>query len=196
MAGEVTTLEHELGDDTVEGRALVALTLGTRAELTEVASSLGDVLLVEVEVDAANLGWRVGGKRSCQSDIPLPLEDSIQRKRGEMKHVLASSHPVTESQRGVRKGCSSVSPSLSSGNSSSSRSWRGKIRKKRRESKSRLTGAGAHRGVLDFEEGLGVSRHGCGCLMERTKREERRGVANGDGEEGTRSEGRARWGYC
>lgn len=56
MAGEVTTLEHELGDDTVEGRALVTLTLGKLAELTEVLSSLGDVLLEEVEDDTARLG--------------------------------------------------------------------------------------------------------------------------------------------
>jgi hypothetical protein len=79
VAGEVTTLEHELGDDTVEGRALVTLTLGKLAELTEVLSSLGDVLLEEVEDDTARLG-----------------------------------------------------------------------------------GAGAHGGVLDIKEGLGVSRHGCG----------------------------------
>lgn len=58
MAGEVTTLEHELGDDTVETGALVALALGELAELTEVLGGLGDISLVEVEVDAANLGWR------------------------------------------------------------------------------------------------------------------------------------------
>jgi hypothetical protein len=79
VAGEVTTLEHELGDDTVEGRALVTLTLGLGAELTEVAGGLGDVLLEEVEDDTARLG-----------------------------------------------------------------------------------GTGAHGGVLNFKEGLGVSRHGCG----------------------------------
>lgn len=57
----------------------------------------------------------------------------------------------------------------------------------------KLTGAGAHRGVLDVEESLGVSGHvGC-CLMEWTKREERGLVAIEDGGEGTRSEG-ARWG--
>lgn len=56
MAGEVTTLKHELGDNTVESRALVALTFGELAKLTEVLGGLGDVLLVEVEVDAASLG--------------------------------------------------------------------------------------------------------------------------------------------
>lgn len=33
------------------------------------------------------------------------------------------------------------------------------MRRRRRE---QLTGAGAHGGVLDIKEGLGVSRHGCG----------------------------------
>lgn len=59
MAGEVTTLEHELGDDTVEGGALVALTLRLLAKLTEVGSGLGDVLLVEVEGDAGRLGCKI-----------------------------------------------------------------------------------------------------------------------------------------
>lgn len=54
--GEVTTLEHELGDNTVEGRALVALTLLGVAKLSEVLGGLGDLFGVEVEVDAANLG--------------------------------------------------------------------------------------------------------------------------------------------
>ena len=58
VAGEVTTLEHELGDDTVEGGALVALTLRLLAKLTEVGRGLGDVLLVEVEEDATRLGCK------------------------------------------------------------------------------------------------------------------------------------------
>ena len=58
MTSEVTTLQHELGDDAVEARPLVALTLGLLAELTEVRSRLGDILLVEIEVDATNLGFR------------------------------------------------------------------------------------------------------------------------------------------
>lgn len=56
VAGEVTTLEHELGDDAVEAGALIALTLGELAKLTEVLGGLGDIILVEVEVDAASLG--------------------------------------------------------------------------------------------------------------------------------------------
>ena len=53
--GEVTTLEHELGDDTVERRALVAEAVLASAELLEVAGSLGDDVVVEGEVNAAGL---------------------------------------------------------------------------------------------------------------------------------------------
>lgn len=41
----------------MEARALVTLALGGLAKLTEVAGSLGDVLLEEVEVNAGRLGW-------------------------------------------------------------------------------------------------------------------------------------------
>jgi len=58
-AGEVTTLEHELRDDTVERRALVAETLLASAESAEVLGSLGDFLIVEVEVDAALVYRRI-----------------------------------------------------------------------------------------------------------------------------------------
>lgn len=56
MAGEVTTLEHELGDDTVEARATVALAFRLLAELPEVLGGLGDISLVEVEVNATSFG--------------------------------------------------------------------------------------------------------------------------------------------
>lgn len=54
MAGEVTTLEHEVGDDTVEARALVAEAVLAGAKLTEVARRLGDSIVVELEYDAAS----------------------------------------------------------------------------------------------------------------------------------------------
>jgi hypothetical protein len=54
-AGEVTTLEHELRDDTVERRASVSKALLAGAESTEVLGSLGDNVVVEVEVDTARL---------------------------------------------------------------------------------------------------------------------------------------------
>lgn len=53
LAGEVTTLEHELGNDTVEGRALVAEAVLTGRELTEVAGGLGNDIVEELEFDAA-----------------------------------------------------------------------------------------------------------------------------------------------
>ena len=55
--GEVTTLEHELGDDTVELGALVTLDLGLGAELSEVLGSLGNNVVVELEVNTALGGW-------------------------------------------------------------------------------------------------------------------------------------------
>jgi hypothetical protein len=53
--GEVTALKHELGDDAVEGRALVSKALLASAESTEVLDSLGGNVVVEVEVDTAGL---------------------------------------------------------------------------------------------------------------------------------------------
>ena len=52
---EVTTLEHELGDDAVEGRSLVSEAFLAGAESTEVLGGLGDNIVVEDEVDAAGL---------------------------------------------------------------------------------------------------------------------------------------------
>ncbi len=53
--GEVTTLEHELRDDTVESRALVAEALLAGAESLEVGGGAGDNVVVQGEVDAAGL---------------------------------------------------------------------------------------------------------------------------------------------
>lgn len=52
---EVTTLKHEVGDDAVEGRALVAEALLAGAESAEVGGGLGDNVIEEVEDDAAVL---------------------------------------------------------------------------------------------------------------------------------------------
>jgi len=51
--GEVTTLEHEFGDDAVELGALVTKTLLASAESTEVLDGLGDDVVEELKVDAA-----------------------------------------------------------------------------------------------------------------------------------------------
>lgn len=53
--GEVTTLKHELGDDTVELGAGIAEALLTSAESTEVLSRLGDDIVEKLEVDATRL---------------------------------------------------------------------------------------------------------------------------------------------
>lgn len=58
--GEVTTLEHELGDHTVELGAGVAKALLASAESAEVLGGLGDDIVVEGEVDAAGAGCERG----------------------------------------------------------------------------------------------------------------------------------------
>jgi len=50
--GEVTTLDHEALDDTVECRALIAEALLATRESAEVLSSLGDCLAVKPDDDA------------------------------------------------------------------------------------------------------------------------------------------------
>lgn len=52
---EVTALEHELWDDTVELGAGVALSFGLLAQLLEVLGRQRDHVVVELEVDAAAL---------------------------------------------------------------------------------------------------------------------------------------------
>ena len=49
--GEVTSLGHELGDDSVEAGSLVAETFFTSAECSEVLSGFGDDISVEFEDD-------------------------------------------------------------------------------------------------------------------------------------------------
>jgi hypothetical protein len=53
VVGEVTTLEHELGDDAVERRSLVSESLLASAKGAEVLGSLGNYVLVQLEGDAA-----------------------------------------------------------------------------------------------------------------------------------------------
>ena len=54
-AREVTTLKHELRDDSVELGGLVAEALLAGAESTEVLSSLGHDVVEQLEVDPALL---------------------------------------------------------------------------------------------------------------------------------------------
>jgi hypothetical protein len=53
--GEVTTLEHELGDDAVEGRARVTEAVLAGAELAEVPGGLRNNVIEEVNVDTTAL---------------------------------------------------------------------------------------------------------------------------------------------
>ena len=72
--GEVATLEHEVGDDTVEGGALVAETLLPGGELTEVTGGLGDDVVEEPEDDATR-GLVVD--RDVELHVPPPPSESI-----------------------------------------------------------------------------------------------------------------------
>lgn len=60
VVGEVTTLAHEVGDDTVEDGALVAKALLASAECPEVLSSLGDNIASQLNHDPAG-GLAVDG---------------------------------------------------------------------------------------------------------------------------------------
>jgi len=78
--GEVTALEHELGDDSVEGRASVSEALLASAESTEVLSGLWDYVIVEVEVDATGLLSNLGSllARSIQDwALPGNIEETL-----------------------------------------------------------------------------------------------------------------------
>lgn len=55
--GEVTTLKHEIGDDTVEDRAGVTEALLASAESSEVLSGLGDLVGVKLHLDTASRLW-------------------------------------------------------------------------------------------------------------------------------------------
>jgi hypothetical protein len=65
-ASEVTTLKHELGNDSVESRASVSETLLASAESTEVIDSPRNDLVVEVELDTSAL--LCGGNTSALCD--------------------------------------------------------------------------------------------------------------------------------
>lgn len=68
-AGEVATLKHEVGDDTVERGTLVTETVLAGGELTEVTGSLGDDVVEELEGDATG---RLVVNRDIELRIPTP----------------------------------------------------------------------------------------------------------------------------
>lgn len=55
---EITSLEHKLGDHTVELRTRVSEALFSGAKSSEVLSGLGDDIVVKIELDAARLGYK------------------------------------------------------------------------------------------------------------------------------------------
>jgi hypothetical protein len=60
VLGEVATLQHELGDNTMETRTCVSVAVLASRELAEVAGGLGHDIVVELEDDAAS-GLAVDG---------------------------------------------------------------------------------------------------------------------------------------
>ena len=54
-ASEITTLKHELGNDTMEHRSCVAIAILTRCELTEITCRLWDDIVVEFEHNPASV---------------------------------------------------------------------------------------------------------------------------------------------
>lgn len=54
--GEITSLEHERWNHTVEAGSLITVAILTSGELTEVAGGLGNDVIVELEHDAASGG--------------------------------------------------------------------------------------------------------------------------------------------
>ncbi len=53
--GEVTTLEHELRNHAMELGTSISKSLFAGAKSTEILGSLGDNIIIEIEVDAAAL---------------------------------------------------------------------------------------------------------------------------------------------
>lgn len=72
-SSEVTALQHELRNDSVELATLVAEALLPSAKSTEVFGGLRDDVVVEVEVDSAGLGWQ--GKKGL---VTVPQEARAQ----------------------------------------------------------------------------------------------------------------------
>jgi hypothetical protein len=89
VVGEVTTLNHEVLDDTVEDSALVSVTLAADRQDAEVLSGLWDSLAVEtnddtterliamlnVEVDLGGDLWALGSRGSLGEEEESDRED-------------------------------------------------------------------------------------------------------------------------
>ena len=54
-AGKIASLEHEIGDHTVELGVLVTVTFAASAEFEEIRSGFGDYIVIKLKVDTAGL---------------------------------------------------------------------------------------------------------------------------------------------
>lgn len=73
LTGEVTTLEHEVGDHTVESRAGVAEALLASAESTEVGGGLGDNVIAAQSAGNPHCLWQcigIGQMSSIRHTLP------------------------------------------------------------------------------------------------------------------------------
>jgi len=71
--GEVSALEHEIGDHTVELGSLVAEALLTGAQGTEILSRLGNDIIEELEIDATGLVLHAAGFSHLALAVDLDL---------------------------------------------------------------------------------------------------------------------------
>lgn len=101
-AGEVTTLDHKVLDDSVEGGAFIAEALLSSGESTEVLGGLGDSLAVEAHDNAAqvllamlnvevDLVGDLGALR-CLSAAGEQQHTEAQEERGRNKNTLQIEH--------------------------------------------------------------------------------------------------------
>jgi hypothetical protein len=80
--GEVTTLEHEAGDDTVEGRASVAKTILASAKFTEIPCRFWHDIVVEFEDDPAGGLTTDADVELERIRISIDSNDDEDRERG------------------------------------------------------------------------------------------------------------------
>ena len=92
--GEVTTLKHELGDDTVEGGTLVSVAMFASSKLAEVLGSLGDNIVAQRE-DNSSGGLAVNGdielefqgkrRGTSQNRVNWTIFEALVRQKGRTK---------------------------------------------------------------------------------------------------------------
>jgi hypothetical protein len=88
--GEVASLEHELGDDTVENRAFITKSMLSSCKFTEVSGGNGDYIVIELK-DNASL------RHIADSDVELRSSRGEMRRcsSGELhlrNHLLGNGH--------------------------------------------------------------------------------------------------------